>query len=75
MVSIDEPVISDEQMIKRDIIVLEKAVQLGQIKRADRISEYADFLLGIIFSMSILYKIRDRESLRVYIDEQLALIE
>jgi len=56
------------------IVVLEKAYKLGQFKENTRIDEYADFLLGIIFSMSILYKIHSREELCHYIDEQLTFI-
>jgi len=56
------------------LVVLEKAVELGQIKDEARLNEYADFLLGIIFTMSILYKIRSMEELRHYIDEQLTFI-
>jgi AcrR family transcriptional regulator len=57
------------------IVVLEKAFKLGQFKNKTKINEYADFLLGIIFSMSILYKIHTREELRNYIDEQLTFIQ
>lgn len=56
------------------IVVLEKAYKLGQFYEKDRIDEYADFLLGIIFSMSILYKIHSREDLCHYINEQLTFI-
>ncbi|MCA0931277.1 TetR/AcrR family transcriptional regulator [Lutimonas saemankumensis] len=56
------------------LVVLEKAYHIGQFKNKARINEYADFLVGIIFSMSILYKIRPVEELHSYIDEQLAFI-
>lgn len=55
-------------------IVLDKAIALGQIQHPEKKEEYAEFLLGIIFSMSILYKIKQKEELRQYIDEQLAFI-
>lgn len=57
------------------LVVLEKAFVLGQFKNKTKINDYADFLLGIIFSMSILYKIRTKEELRNYIDEQLTFIQ
>ncbi|MCO4820851.1 MAG: TetR/AcrR family transcriptional regulator [Flavobacteriaceae bacterium] len=57
------------------IVVLEKAFKLGQFKNKTKINEYADFLLGIIFSLSILYKIHSREELCIYIDEQLTFIQ
>jgi AcrR family transcriptional regulator len=56
-------------------VVLDKAIALGQIKYPKKKDEYADFLLGIIFSMSILYKIQPKDQLRRYIDEQLSFIE
>jgi len=55
-------------------IVLDKAIALGQIQNPEKKDEYAEFLLGIIFSMSILYKIKSKEELRQYIDEQLSFI-
>lgn len=55
-------------------VVLDKAIALGQIKHPERKNEYAEFLLGIIFSISILYKIHPKEELQSYIDEQLSFI-
>ncbi len=56
------------------IVVLKKSYELGQFKKKECIDNYADFLLGIIFSMSILYKLNDVPELRKYIDEQLSFI-
>ncbi|MFT6843791.1 MAG: TetR/AcrR family transcriptional repressor of nem operon [Psychroserpens sp.] len=56
-------------------IVLSKAFALGQIKDEKSIDTYADFLLGIIFSLSILYKIKPKEELQAYINEQLDFIQ
>ena len=56
-------------------VVLKKAVDLGQVKHPERLDSYADFLLGIIFSLSILYKLRSREELQQYVDEQLSFIK
>ncbi len=56
------------------IVVLKKSYKLGQFKKKECIDNYADFLLGIIFSMSILYKLNDVPELRKYIDEQLSFI-
>lgn len=55
-------------------VVLEKAYKLGQIKNQNKIDGYADFLLGVIFSLSILYKIKPIEELRLYVDEELSFI-
>jgi len=56
-------------------VVLEKAIDLGQIKHPERIESYADFLLGIIFSLSILFKLRKKEELYQFIDEQISFIK
>lgn len=56
------------------VVVLNKAYELGQFKKKESINNYADFLLGIIFSMSILYKLNDIPELHKYIDEQLSFI-
>jgi TetR/AcrR family transcriptional repressor of nem operon len=55
-------------------VVLEKAYLLGQIKNRNKIESYADFLLGVIFSLSILYKLKTTEELYLYVDEQLSFI-
>ncbi len=55
-------------------VVLEKAVDLGQVKHQEKLDEYAEFLLGIIFSLSILYKLRSKEELHQFVDEQLSFI-
>jgi TetR/AcrR family transcriptional repressor of nem operon len=56
------------------VVVLNKSYDLGQFKKKENIDDYAEFLLGIIFSMSILYKLNDIPELRQYIDEQLSFI-
>ena len=56
------------------VVVLNKSYALGQFKKKESIDEYADFLLGIIFSLSILYKLNDIPELRNYIDEQISFI-
>lgn len=56
-------------------VVLNKAFALGQIKDKNSIDRYAEFLLGVIFSLSILYKIKPKEELQSYIDEQLEFIQ
>lgn len=56
-------------------VVLEKAYDLGQIKHREKLDSYAEFLLGIIFSLSVLYKLRSKEELHQFIDEQLSFIK
>jgi TetR/AcrR family transcriptional repressor of nem operon len=54
-------------------VVLKKAYKLGQIKDQNKIDGYAEFLLGLIFTLSILYKLKPIEELHQYIDEELSL--
>jgi len=64
-----------DTLIKSYKVVLDKAIELGQIKYKEKKDEYAEFLLGVIFSVSILYKIQEKEQLLEFIDEQLSFIE
>lgn len=57
------------------VVVLEKAYNLGQFKKKECIDDYAEFLLGIIFSLSILYKLNTVEQLHQFIDEQISFIQ
>lgn len=54
--------------------VINRAVDMGEIKCVERIEEYTEFMLGVIFAISILYKVKSRDELRDYIDEQIAMI-
>lgn len=64
-----------DALIESYDVVLEKAIANGEIKHPERKDEYAEFLLGIIFTLAILYKIHDRETLIKYVDERLSFIE
>ena len=55
-------------------IVLEKAYQLGEIRDASKIEQYAIFLSGTVFELTILYKCKTKEELQLYIDQQIALL-
>lgn len=55
-------------------IVLKKAYELGEISDASKIEEYATFLSSTTFELTILYKCKSKEELRLYIDQQLALL-
>lgn len=63
-----------DQLKASYIVVLQKAYGLNQIKDKKNIDKYAEFLLGIIFSLSILYKIKSKKELQIYIDEQIQFI-
>lgn len=54
--------------------VLDKAIELGQLQHPEKRDEYAEFLLGVIFGLSILYKLHSKEELRKFIDEQLSFV-
>lgn len=56
------------------VIVLHKAFDLGQIKNKQKIDSYAEFLLGIIFSLSVLFKLRPKAELQQFVDEQFSFI-
>lgn len=64
-----------ENMIDSYTIVLKRAYALGEIKQRDRIDEYAEFLVGVIFGLGILYKVKSRKELEDYVDEQLSLLD
>jgi TetR/AcrR family transcriptional repressor of nem operon len=55
--------------------VLERAYRQKEIKHAESIPDYTEFLLGVIFGLSVLYKVKTRAELRAYVDEQLSLIK
>jgi TetR/AcrR family transcriptional regulator, transcriptional repressor for nem operon len=55
-------------------IVLEKAYELGEIRDASKIEEYATFLSTTTFELTVLYKCKSKKELRLYIDHQLALL-
>jgi len=54
--------------------VLEKAYQLGEIGDASKIEKYAIFLSSTVFELTVFYKCKSKEELRLYIDQQLALL-
>lgn len=56
-------------------IVIDKAIALGEIKHAERRDEYAEFLLGVIFGVSMIFKTSGAESCKLYVKEQLSFIE
>lgn len=62
-------------MVRSYRIVLDDAIEKGEIKYPERKGEYAEFLIGVIFSLSIFYKIKNINELKEYIDFQLSCIE
>lgn len=62
-------------MTKSYEMVLDDAIEKGEIKYPEKKQEYAEFLIGVIFSLSILYKTMNSKDLREYIDFQLSCIQ
>lgn len=56
------------------LAILKRSVELKEIKNTQMVEKYADFLVGIIFGLSILYKVKSKAELREYVNQQLALI-
>jgi TetR/AcrR family transcriptional repressor of nem operon len=56
------------------IVILKRAVELKEVENADMVEKYADFLMGILFGLSVLYKVKTTDELQKHIDQQLALI-
>ena len=63
-----------ENMRKTYLTILGRAIELGEVKQANKKAKYADVLMGVIFGLSILYKIKTKEELRAFVDQQLAMI-
>lgn len=57
------------------LVVLERAYALGDFERQDKIDEYAEFLIGVIFTLAIFYKIKPESELKQYVDDQLSLLK
>jgi TetR/AcrR family transcriptional repressor of nem operon len=54
---------------------LKRAVAMGEISRTDKLDEYAEHISGLIFSLSVLYKVKSEEELKYIVDDQLSLME
>lgn len=54
--------------------VLERAYNLGEIQSRADIPKYVEFLFGVIFTFSVLSKVKTREELKAYFDQQLSLV-
>lgn len=52
-----------------------RAYAKGEIKQKEKIPAYAEFLVGLVFGLSVLYKVNSRQQLKDYIDEQLVLLK
>lgn len=55
-------------------VVLDKAIALGEIKYPEKRDDYAQFLLGVIFGISVLFKVSGAQVCRQYVEEQISLL-
>lgn len=56
-------------------IVIDKAIASGEVKHPEKRDEYAEFLLGIIFGITMIFKISGSTACTRYVEEQLSFIE
>lgn len=56
------------------IVILNRAAELKELKEPEKVEKYADFLMGVIFGLSILYKVKTKEELQEHVLRQLALL-
>ena len=54
--------------------VLRRAIAMGEIKHPELLEAYTESMLSVLFSLSILYKVKNRDELRTYVDEQITLL-
>ena len=55
--------------------VILRAIERGELKNKEKIDEYAEHISGLIFSLSVLYKVKSREELKQIVEDQLALMD
>lgn len=55
--------------------ILNRSFRLGELKQTERKAEYLDFLMGVLFALSILYKVKTKEELQLYVKNQLAMLK
>lgn len=55
--------------------VLKRAIEMGEIKHPEKLEAYTTCMLSLLFSLSILYKIKNKDELKLYVDEQIALLK
>ncbi|MFT6715780.1 MAG: TetR/AcrR family transcriptional repressor of nem operon [Saprospiraceae bacterium] len=56
------------------VAILKRAVELKEVKNIKMLDNYADFLVGTLFGLSVLYKVKSKEELQEYVNQQLALV-
>lgn len=55
-------------------IILDKCIESGEIKHPERKEEYAEFLLGVIFGISVIFKVNGPDACKEFVNEQLKLV-
>lgn len=57
------------------LIIIDKAIASSEIKHPEKREEYAEFLLGVIFGITVLFKISGADACFQYVEEQLSFIK
>lgn len=57
------------------LIIMDKAIVSGEIKHSEKREEYAEFLLGVIFGITVIFKISGADACFQYVEEQLSFIK
>jgi TetR/AcrR family transcriptional repressor of nem operon len=64
-----------ESLVTSYKVVIDRAIESGEIVHPEKRDEYAEFLLGVIFGITVIFKISSAEACFRYVDEQLSLIK
>ena len=56
-------------------VALNRAYDLGEIENKENIPAYVELIIGIQFALNILHKVKDKDGLKSYVDQQFALIK
>ncbi len=63
-----------DNLIESYLVVIDKAIENKEIQQKHKRKEYANFLLGVIFGITIIFKISKSKACYQYVEEQLKLI-
>lgn len=55
-------------------IIIDKAIASGKITHPEKRDQYAEFLLGVIFGITMIFKISGAKACEQYVDEQISLV-
>ena len=55
-------------------VVLKRAHDMGEVKQVEKIDQYSDLLVSMLYAISVLYKVKPKEELIAFVDQQVAAI-